>query len=136
MGYCGIEWYPSTRTSPDSFGLLHAALADTAIHTIETCVSSYVNIPGALNYPITTAPAVLHALYPNINNICGEGWTRTRWLGTWARSDHSKHHSALTCSLTAARRRCWPAPPPLWPAGLRWCTGSSPAASAHKMSHG
>ena len=80
-GYCGIEWYPSTRTSPDSFGLLHAALADTAIHTIETCVSSYINIPGALNYPITTAPAVLHALYPNINNICGEGWTKDSLVG-------------------------------------------------------
>ena len=24
-GYCGIEWHPSSRTSPDSFGLLNAA---------------------------------------------------------------------------------------------------------------
>lgn len=64
--YCAIEWAASTRTTPDSFGLLHAATAGFGESTIGTCVSSYVNIPGAINYPNL----------PTINNMCGEGWAK------------------------------------------------------------
>lgn len=144
-GYCGIEWYPSSRTSPDSFGLLHAGGVGQGESTIGTCVSSYVNIPGAVSYPNSL---------PTINNMCGEGWAKD---GTAADlgplrckyhiteqsldtdnnspllSQHSKLRSVLTCSPTEGPRpRCSPAPPPPSPPGLRWCTGSSPAASAHK----
>ena len=68
-GYCGIEWYPSSRTSPDSFGLLHGdtTTAGFGENSIETCVSSYVNVPGVMNYP--------NALH-TINNMCGEAWAK------------------------------------------------------------
>ena len=110
--------------------------------------------PGPWTTPSAPPPPYCTHCTPTSTTFAARAGPRTRWLGTWARSDvsiallsndrtltinsllsqHSKHHSALTCSPTAARRRCWPAPPPPWPAGLRWCTGSSPAASAHKMS--
>ena len=73
-GYCGIEWHPSSRTTPDSFGLLHTAATMTGQgeNTIGTCVSSYINIPSATGYPNT-----IGGTQPDrYNNLCGEGWTQ------------------------------------------------------------
>ena len=33
-GYCGIEWHPSSRTTPDSFGLGNAAATGQGENTI------------------------------------------------------------------------------------------------------
>ena len=87
--YCAIEWAASTRTTPDSFGLLHAATAGFGESTIGTCVSSYVNIPGAINYPNL----------PTINNMCGEGWAKdgvAAELGP-LRCKYHKYHISEKC---------------------------------------
>ena len=73
VGYCGIEWHPSTRTTPDSFGLLHTAAnaagqgENTATGAVTSCQSSFINIPSAIGHP--GAQGLFHG-------FCGEGWTK------------------------------------------------------------
>ena len=66
-GYCGIEWHPSSRTSPDSFGLLHAGGAGQGENIIDTYEGSLTNIPSAIGHPGATG--LFHG-------ICGEGWAK------------------------------------------------------------
>ena len=67
MDYCGIEWHPSTRTTPDSFGLLHAGGAGEGKNLIDACTASFINIPSAIGHP--GAQGLYHGL-------CGEGWAK------------------------------------------------------------
>ena len=69
VGYCGIEWHASSRTTPDSFGLLHAAGTGQGESDIDACQASFINIPSAIGHP--GAQGLFHGM-------CGEGWTKSK----------------------------------------------------------
>ena len=76
QGYCGIEWHPSSRTNPDSFGLLQGdftaaaagppatAAINNGVNGIGDCLQSFINIPDAQTYTADT----------KYTEICGEVW--------------------------------------------------------------
>ena len=75
-GYCGIEWHPSSRTTPDSFGLLDGAAANQGENVIGDCLKGFINIPSAEGFKGTDGTtAVYHSANVYSGGICGEGWT-------------------------------------------------------------
>ena len=70
QGYCGIEWHPSSRTNPDSFGLLQGDFTagtpdvNNGVNGIGDCLQSFINIPDAQTYTADT----------KYTEICGEAW--------------------------------------------------------------
>ena len=63
-GYCAVTWHPTTRTTPNSFLLLGAAIAGQGLSAIGGCTETYVGIPGAVGYPNAQT----------LETFCGDGW--------------------------------------------------------------
>ena len=72
-GYCGIEWHPSSRTSPVSFAMVGATTDGQGENTIDGCTATFVNIPGAQAFKAGAGPS--YSLVDAFSNgLCGEAW--------------------------------------------------------------